>query len=69
MHYNIHESSASRIVKKAEDILVNSGNFDLPRKLIHGKTENINELVVIINVINTLIGRPKKTKNSTIVEK
>ncbi|MGP4970551.1 hypothetical protein [Psychrobacter aquimaris] len=43
MHYNIHESSASRIVKKAEDILVNSGNFDLPRKLIHGKTENINE--------------------------
>ena len=42
MDFNIHESSASRIVRKVEDILIHSGKFDLPLKLPYGKPEDIN---------------------------
>ena len=33
MDFGIHESSASRIIRKVEDILVDSGKFELPKKL------------------------------------
>ena len=67
--FNVHESSASRIVRRVEDILIHSGRFDLPRKLPHGKPEDINWSAVIIDATETPIERPKKTKNSTTVEK
>lgn len=69
MDFNIHDSSASRIVRKVEDVLIHSGRFDLPRKLPHGKSEDINRSAVIIDATETPIERPKKTKTSTTVEK
>ena len=69
MDFNIHESSASRIVKKVEEVLINSGKFDLPRKLPHGKPEDLNWSAVIIDATETPIERPKKTKVNTTVEK
>ncbi|RYZ91742.1 MAG: transposase family protein, partial [Moraxellaceae bacterium] len=48
MDFSIHESSASRIVKKVEEVLINSGKFDLPRKLPHGKPEDLNRSLGII---------------------
>ncbi|WP_420825320.1 transposase family protein, partial [Psychrobacter glacincola] len=33
MDFGIHESSASRIIRKVEDVLVDSGKFELPKKL------------------------------------
>lgn len=42
MDFDVHESSASRIVRKVEDVLINSGKFELPRKLPHGKPEEVN---------------------------
>lgn len=69
MDFGVHESSASRIMRKAENILNHSGRFNLPRKLLHGKPENINWSAVIIDATETPIERPKKTKSSTTVEK
>lgn len=69
MDFIIHESSASRIVRKVEDVLIHSARFDLPRKLLHGKPEDINWSAVIIDATETPIERPKKTKSSTTVEK
>ena len=60
--FNVHESSASRIVRKVEDIPIHSDKFDLPRKLPHGKLKDINWSAVIIDAIETPIERPKKTK-------
>jgi hypothetical protein len=62
MDFNIHESSASRIVRKVEDVLIHSGRFDLPRKLPHGKPEDINWSAVIIDATETPIERLKKPK-------
>ncbi|SNT70150.1 helix-turn-helix domain-containing protein [Psychrobacter sp. LV10R520-6] len=36
MDFGIHESSASHMVRKVEDILIKSGQFDLPKKLPRG---------------------------------
>ncbi|PKG34200.1 transposase family protein [Psychrobacter sp. Sarcosine-3u-12] len=69
MDFNIHESSASRIVRKVENVLIHSGRFDLPRKLPHGKPEDINWSAVIMDATETPIERPKKTKASTTAEK
>lgn len=69
MDFNVHESSTSRIVRKVEDVLIHSGRFDLPRKLPHGKPEDINWSAVIIDDTGTPIERPKKTKSSITVEK
>lgn len=67
--FGIHESSASRIVHKVENVLINSGQFDLPRKLPRSDGENINWSAIIIDATETPIERPKKTKATTTVEK
>jgi hypothetical protein len=69
MDFGIHESSASRIVHKVEDILIKSGLFDLPRKLPRGDVDDINWSAVIIDATETPIERPKKTKATTTAEK
>lgn len=65
--YNIHESTAQRIVVKIEDILIKSGKFSLPKRseLHQLKQEDI----VIIDVTETPIERPKKNKENTILAK
>ena len=66
MDFGIHELSASRIIRKIEDILIDSGKFELPKKLPSHVDENINWTVVIVDATETPIERPKKTKATTI---
>ncbi len=42
MDFGIHESSASRIIRKVEDILIDSGNFEMPKKLSSRVDDDIN---------------------------
>lgn len=65
MHFEIHESSASRIIHKAEDVLIDSGKFELPKKLPSRVDDDINWTVVIVDATETPIERPKKTKETT----
>ena len=65
MDFGIHESSASRIIRKVEDILINSGKFELPKKLPSRVGEDIDWTVVIVDATETPIERPKKTKETT----
>ena len=69
MDFGIHESSASRMVRKVEDILIKSGQFDLPKKLPRGDVDDMNWSAVIIDATETPIERPKKTKGITTAEK
>ena len=62
MDFKVHESSFSRIVRKVEDVLVNSGKFDLPRKLPHGKPEDVNWSAVIIDGTKLQLSVQKKPK-------
>ena len=65
MDFGIHESSASRIIRKVEDILIDSGKFELPKKLPSRVDDDINWTVVIVDATEIPIERPKKTKEST----
>jgi hypothetical protein len=58
--WGIHEASVCRIVRKVEDHLIRSGNFSLPgkRQLIQFDQQWD---VVVIDVSETPIERPKKT--------
>ena len=67
MDFGIHESSASRIIRKVEDILVDSGKFELPKKLPSKVDDDINWSVVIVDATEPPIERPKKTKETTTV--
>lgn len=57
--WGVHESTAQRIVKRIEDMLVKSQAFSLPSKREMCKSETEIE-VVIIDVAETEIERPKK---------
>lgn len=65
MDFGIHESSASRIIRKVEDVLIDSGKFELPKKLPNRVDDDINWSVVIVDATETPIERPKKTKETT----
>ena len=69
MDFNVHESSASRIIHKVEDILIDSGKFELPKKLPSRVDDHINWSVVIVDATETPIERPKKIKETTTVAK
>lgn len=59
--WGVNESTAYRIIKKVEDILIKSGLFNLPGK--KALVENRSEIeVVVVDVAETEIERPKKTK-------
>lgn len=51
--YEIHESTASRIIHKIENILIKSDKFHLSKKLPHG--EGIDCNVVIVNATEMTI--------------
>jgi len=66
--YDLHESTVQRIVRNYEDILIKSGKFSLPnhKELLELSDED----VVLIDVTETPIERPKKNKdNSTLVKR
>ncbi len=60
MDFGINESSASRIIRKVEDVLIDYGKFELPKKLPSRIDEDINWSVVIVDATETPIERPKK---------
>ena len=66
--WGVHESTVCRIVHRVEDKLIKSGKFSLPGKkaLLTAETE---WSVVIIDVAESPIERPKKNSAITTVEK
>lgn len=60
MTYGIHESSASRIIQKIENLLIKSDKFYLPKKLPQG--EGADWRVIVIDATEMTIERPKKTE-------
>lgn len=60
MTYGIHESSASRIIQKIENLLIKSDKFYLPKKLPQG--EGADWGVIVIDATEMTIERPKKTE-------
>jgi hypothetical protein len=66
--WEINESTAYRIIRKVEDILIKSSEFRIPGKKELLKSESKIEIVVI-DVTETPRERPKKNrKGSTVVK-
>ena len=65
--YGVSEANAYKIIKKVEDILVNEGDFTLPERT-RVLSDNTIE-VVLVDVSESPIERPKKSKNGTIPER
>lgn len=66
--YGVSEATVCRTIRKMEDALVNSGKFRLPGKKALQPSDTVFE-VMLVDVSEQPIERPKKTKNSTIVAK
>lgn len=64
--WGLHETTVGRIIRKVEDILVNCGKFRLPsqRQLYQPGWE---WKVLLVNVGEVEIERPKKNRNATTV--
>jgi len=63
--YGVSESTASRIVREVEDVLIKSGKFSLPSKrALYG--DDINLEFIVIDATESPIQRPKKSNESTI---
>lgn len=60
--YDVHESTANRIITKVEDLLISSGRFSLPKRREVTETE---WTVVLVDVTETPIERPKKSSTNT----
>ena len=63
--YGIHESNMHRLIKWVEDVLNKDVTFSLPGKKALMKSD-IEYEVVLIDVTETPVERPKKGKNTTI---
>jgi hypothetical protein len=66
--YGVSESAVCRTIKKIEDVLVKSGEFRLPGKKVLKESDTIIE-VVLVDVSEQPIERPKKSKNGTTAAK
>ncbi len=66
--YSVSEATVSRVVRKVEKILIDSGQFNLPGRKALYDTETVIE-VIVVDVTKQLIECPKKNKNSIIVVK
>jgi len=66
--YGVSEATVCRTIQKVENILVRSGKFRLPgKKVLHSSTTVFE--VVLVDVSEQPVERPKKPKNSIIVAK
>lgn len=67
-YWGVNESTASRIIRKIEDLLISSRKFSLPgkKKLFYS---NCQREVVVVDVTESPIERPQKNRNSSTVEK
>jgi hypothetical protein len=62
--WGMHESTAQRTVKRIENLLIKSGKFPLPSRRQLGKNPAEIE-VVVVDVAETEIERPKKNRKCT----
>ena len=63
--YGIHESNMHRLIKWIEEALIKDGAFSLPGKKALLKSD-VEYEVVLIDVTETPVERPKRGKDSTI---
>jgi len=66
--YGVSEATVCRTIRKVEDALVRSKKFRLPGKKVLQTSDTVFE-VVLVDVSEQSIERPKKAKNDTIVAK
>ena len=66
--YGVSEATVCRTIRKVEDALVRSGKFRLPGKKVLQSSDTVFE-VVLVDVSEQPIERPKKAKNSITVAK
>jgi len=66
--YGISEATVCRTINKVEEALVRSGEFRLPGKKVLQPSDTIIE-VVLVDVSEQLIERPKKSKNDITAAK
>ena len=66
--YGISEATVCRTINKIEDTLVRSGEFCLPGKKVLQPSDTIIE-VILVDVSEQPIERPKKIKNDTTAAK
>ena len=66
--YGISEGQASKVVMDVEIVLIKSGKFSLPSKRVLYDTNSTIEFISI-DVTESKIQRPKKSKKSTIQER
>jgi Helix-turn-helix of DDE superfamily endonuclease len=66
--WNLSESSVCRLIKKVERLLMDSGKFRLPgKKQLYQQADTWQ--VIVVDVTESPIERPKKTRELTIVER
>jgi len=66
--YGVSEATVCRTIKKVEDVLVKSGEFRLPGKKVLKESDTVIE-VVLVDVSEQPIERPKKSNDGTTVAK
>ena len=66
--YGISEATVCRTINKVEDALMRSGEFSLPGKKVLQPSDTLIE-VVLVDVSEQPIERPKKSKNVTTAAK
>lgn len=64
--WGVYESTAYRIIRTVEDTLIRSRKFSLPGKKKLLESDHAIE-VVVVDVTESPIERPKKNKNASIV--
>jgi len=67
--YGIHEANANRIIRKVEAALAASGEFKLPGKRAVRADEGVEISFVIVDVSETPIEKPKKSRDSATAAK
>ena len=64
--WNMSESAVCRLINKVERLLMDSGKFRLPgKKQLYLKADNLQ--VIVVDVTESPIERPKKSKKITTV--
>ena len=66
--YGVSEATVCRTIRKVEDILVRAKKFRLPGKKTLQPSDTVFE-VVLVDVSEQPVERPKKTRKGTIVAK
>ncbi len=67
--YGIHEASANGIIRKVEAVLAASGALSLPGKRALRSDEGVELSFVIVDVTETPIEKPKKSKGAATAAK